>query len=111
MLTIDIDNNICLTRGDTGIFTVTLLQENGEEYEPQEGSSMRFALSKKYGSTSGECLIVKDIPTSTMTLELEPEDTKSLPFGDYLYDIEFTDYLGRVSTVIMAKFKITKEVY
>lgn len=111
MLNIDRDNNIVLTRGDTGIFSVSLVQEDGEEYTPQEGSSMRFALAKKYGSTKGECLIVKDIPTDTMVLEIEPGDTDELPFGDYLYDIEFTDQFGRVSTVIMAKFKVAKEVY
>lgn len=111
MLNIDKDNNITLTRGDTGIFNITLTEENGEEYTPQDGSSMRFALARRYGSTRGECLIVKDIPTDTMVLELEPSDTDELPFGDYLYDIEFTDQFGRVSTVIMAKFKVAKEVY
>lgn len=111
MLTIDRENNIVLTRGDTGIFKIILEEEDGEEYTPKEGSSMRFAMAKKYGSTKGECLIYKEIPTDTMTLEIEPSDTDNLPFGDYLYDVEFTDYQGRVSTVIMAKFKIAKEVY
>lgn len=111
MLNIDRDNNIILTRGDTGVFHVSLTEENGDEYIPQSGSSMRFALAKKYGSTRGECLILKDIPIDTMTLEIQPSDTDDLQFGDYLYDIEFTDQFGRVSTVIMAKFKVAKEVY
>ena len=34
MLTIESENNICLTRGDTGVFTVTLLEEDGADYEP-----------------------------------------------------------------------------
>ena len=111
MLTIDKNYNIELTRGDTGLFTVYLVDENRDPYTPSQGSSMRFAMSKKYGSSRSECIIVKDIPIDTMTLEIEPDDTKDVPFGDYLYDIELTDASGRVSTVVMAKFKVTKEVY
>lgn len=111
MLTIDRSYNIELTRGDTGLFTVYLVDEDNMSYTPQAGSTLRFALSKKYGSTRSECLVVKDIPIDTMTLEIEPSDTKTLAFGDYVYDIELTDPFGRVSTVVMAKFKITKEVY
>lgn len=111
MLHIDSNNNISITRGDTGIFTISLVDKDGEPYIPAEGSSIRFAMSKKYGSTQGDLLIEKDIPIDTMTLELEPNDTKHLNFGSYLYDIQLTDEAGRVSTVVMANVKITKEVY
>ena len=68
-------------------------------------------MSKKYGSTQGDLLVEKNIPIDTMTLELEPNDTKHLNFGSYLYDIQLTDEAGRVSTVVMANVKITQEVY
>ena len=114
-LTVDSDYNISLVRGDTAIFDVPLLSvdEKGEEtpYTPQEGDKLRFALSTKYGANRDEVLILKDIPIETLVLKLNPEDTKSLPFGRYKYDIEFTDALGAVTTVLEALFEVAKEVY
>ena len=46
-----------------------------------------------------------------MVLKLEPEDTKPLRFSKYHYDIEFTDIMGDVTTVLEADFTVAKEVY
>ena len=114
-LTVDSDYNISLVRGDTAYFDVPLMEidDEGHEtpYTPQEGEVLRFAMSKKYGSTREEVLILKDIPVDTLVLKLEPEDTKSLAFGTYKYDIEFTDLFGNVTTVLEANFTVAKEVY
>lgn len=104
-------NNISITRGDTGLFTISLFDKDGSTYVPPNGSVLRFAASKKYGSAQSELLIEKEISIRTMTLELEPNDTKNLAFGTYHYDVELTDERGRVSTVIMSDITITKEVY
>lgn len=106
----DEENNIYLTRGDTGIFTVSLVDKDGNPYVPQEGDTIRFAMAKKFGASS-DVLVNKSFPADTMTLEIEPQDTKHLAFGDYVYDIELTDVDGHVSTVIIAKIQLTKEVY
>lgn len=111
MLHIDSSYNISLTRGDTGIFHISLVDKFGEAYTPEEGSTLRFAMSTKYYSQRSEVLILKDIPIDTMELEIEPGDTKNLKAGTYKYDIELTDEVGHVSTVVMAKFSITEEVY
>ena len=111
MIHIDSENNIQLTRGDTGVFTVALKDKDGAEYTPSAGSTMRFAVAKKYGASEGDLLIEKNIPVSTMTLEIAPEDTKDLPFKKFLYDIELTTESGKVATVVMAEFEVTKEVY
>ena len=108
MLYIDDEQNIELTRGDTGFFTIALKNSNGEDYEPQPGDTLRFAMSKSYG---GDPLILKQIPISTLILELEPQDTSGLNFGKYVYDVEFTDAAGHVSTIILGNFTITKEVH
>ena len=100
--------DIALTRGDTAFFDVILTNDDGTEYVPVEGDTVRFALKKSY--KDDECLIRKSFPTTTMVLELEPEDTKPLSFTTYVYDIEFTDHLGHVSTPIKGKFKVTEEV-
>ena len=111
MLRIDNNYNISLTRGDTGLFTIVLVDKDGSEYIPAEGSKLRFAMSTKFYSTRQEVLIYKDIDINTMQLEIEPEDTKDLKPTTYKYDIELTDEVGHVSTVVMATFKITEEVY
>jgi hypothetical protein len=47
-----------------------------------------------------------------MILELDPEDTKPLPFGSYTYDIEITFANGIVDTFICeARFILTPEVH
>lgn len=104
------ENNIYLTRGDTGIFTISLIDGDGNPYTPDPNSTIRFAMAKKFGA-GADVLINKSFPADTLTLEIEPQDTKNLPFGDYVYDIELTDENEHVSTVIIAKFTITKEVY
>lgn len=102
-------NNITLTRGDTLYLTV-LMTKNGVSYTPVEGEKVRFAMKKKIDDE--EPLILKDISIDTMTLKLVPEDTKTLKYGSYKYDIEYTSVDGDVDTFIgPANFNITEEVY
>lgn len=108
---------IQLTRGDS-FFAQISIKKDEEEYIPQTGDYIRFALkrskllSDKSDYIDREPLILKEIPIDTMLLELEPEDTKGLPFGTYVYDIEITFEDGTVDTFITeAKFILTKEVY
>lgn len=102
------NNEISLTRGDTLIAQVTLM-DGCDEYEPQEGDVIRFAMKKNYGKN--EVLIKKEIPIDTLVLEILPEDTKSLSFGDYVYDVEIEFADGRVDTFIpKGVFRITEEV-
>jgi hypothetical protein len=108
MLYIDEDQNISLTRGDTGIFHIILQNKNGKAYTPQSGDSLRFALGKSWGK---DTIFTKQIPLDTCILEIEPADTKSLDFKKYKYDIEFTDAAGHVSTILLGEFTVDKEVY
>ena len=114
-LIVDDNYNITLVRGDSASFDVPLVSvdDEGQEtpYTPQAGEKLRFALSDKYGASRGEVLILKDIPIESMVLKINPEDTKPLKFKKYYYDIEFTDILGDVTTVLEADFTIAKEVY
>ncbi len=111
-------NEITLTRGDTFRSTILLEYEDGRPYTPTEGDSLRFALKHRTKNHKGTAykdidpLILKDIPTSTMVLQLDPEDTKPLDFGDYVYDIEITFADGSVDTFITeTTFTITPEVH
>lgn len=118
-----IDNVITHTRGDTLKSKVDIFydKEKTQPYIPEPGDTVRFALKKptqikvEKGYTEYEDetpLILKDIPISTLILHLEPDDTKSLSFGKYEYDIEITKASGDVDTFIKAApFTITKEVH
>lgn len=100
---------ITLTRGDTFKALVTITNVDGSPYMPQEGDHVRFAMKNDYNNK--EPLVFKDIPIDTMMLIIEPEDTKSLAFGKYVYDIQLTKSNGDVDTFITkAKINITEEV-
>lgn len=109
MLTIDGNNNITLTRGDTLTLTVGLTKD-GEPYEIEAGDVIRFALSKGYETDFGyELLITEVIPNDTLTFTLTPTQT-SLEYKAYNYDIQITHSDGCVDTFISAKLTITGEV-
>lgn len=103
-------NDITLTRGDTLYIQITILQ-NGEEYVPQEGDSVRFAMKRRFNDDDSKILINKTIDIETLLLKLEPEDTKKLRFGrSYVYDVELTNSNGDVSTFIKGKLTLGEEV-
>lgn len=100
---------ITLTRGDTLYAYISITDQEGNPYTPTQGDSIRFAAKSKY--IDNEVLILKDIPIETGVLKLEPEDTSSMSFGKYVYDIQLTRANGDVSTFIeKAQLVLTEEV-
>lgn len=95
-----------LTRGDTGMYSVTLYDSEGDEYIPTEGETVTFYLLKKDCDDLTEAILVKNIPVDTMQLELEPSDTKDLQIGSYAYRIRLMDTIGHEWTVVKSKLKI-----
>ena len=107
---------IYLTRGDTFYCTIGMTK-NDEPYIPEQGDSIRFVL-KHAEMTAGNTaykdykpLLEKSIPTDTLLLKLEAEDTKKFKFGKYVYDIEITFANGDVYTFINnSEFNLIPEV-
>jgi len=100
---------ITLTRGDTLKAQITLTDAEGNPYEPMAGDVIRFAAKKNYSDNS--ILINKKVSTDTMILTLNPSDTKNLPYGDYVYDIQLTRSSGEVDTFITkGTLVLTEEV-
>lgn len=103
------------TKGDSLLLYVRMDITNREgevidDYKPEAGDKIRFALKKSYSDP--EPLILVDIPNDTQLLKLEPEDTKSLKVGKYVYDCEITFSDGFVDTFIKeAPFNLTPEVH
>lgn len=115
---VDIDGTtITMTRGDTLVVLVSMYR--GETaYTPAEGDSISFALKRpamtpNRGSfLDAEPLITKAIPNDTLQLRLDPADTKTLAFGEYVYDIEITFADESVDTFIAdAKLVLAREVH
>lgn len=101
---------ITLTRGDTFSALITITDPDDKPYTPVEGDRIRFAMKTDYNEESP--LLIKEVPIDTMILTIEPEDTKNLAFGKYVYDIELTKATGEVDTFITkAILKLTEEVH
>lgn len=101
---------ITLTRGDTFSALITITDLNDNQYIPMNGDRIRFAMKNDYNDETP--LLIKEIPIDTMILTFDPEDTKHLPFGKYVYDIELTKTTGEVDTFITkAILKLTEEVH
>lgn len=100
-----------LTQGDTLDVQITILQEDGTEYTPVEGDSVRFAVKSSYKAP--EVLLLVDIPIDTLRLRVDSEQTKTLAAraNPYVYDIQLTKVDGTVDTFIdRSLLYITEEV-
>lgn len=90
---------IKMVQGDTVKFYIDVAYGIDKvEYELSEGDIITF-LMKKY-IYDKQPLIQKDIPIDTCMLEIDPEDTMNLPFGEYHYNVQLTLAKGEVYTVI-----------
>lgn len=101
-----IKNDKELTRGDTGLFSITLYAADGTEYVPTEGEMVTFYLLKKNCDDLSDAILTKDIPISEMLLELTPSETANLDTGTYPYRIRLRDTVGHEWTVIKSQLKI-----
>ena len=107
---------ITMTRGDTVKIHINIYK-NGKLYVPTQNEEVKFSLKRDLMKSNSseyvdpEPLLTKIIPGDTLLLHIEPQDTKTLQFGKYVYDIQLTDEGGNVDTFITcASFKITPEV-
>ncbi len=100
-------NNIEITRGDTG--TLRFVPNN---YEFIYGDILYFTV--KRDSDDEEYLFQKKITSfidNEAVIIIKPEDTSSLEYDTYFYDIQIDTVDGTVNTVIeKSKFKVKEEI-
>ena len=102
-------NTIYLTRGDTFRATIALKDAEGEIYTPNPDEIIRFAMKKNYEDP--EPLLLISVPYDTLELVILPNDTKELPFGSYVWDMQITRSNGDIDTFITkAQLVLTEEV-
>lgn len=103
-----INGDIWLTRGDTFERPVHIIV-GGNEYTPTADDTVVFRLKRKDFTPFNQefkdetALIEINIPVSTMVLVIPPSATEQLHFGDYYYDIRWTDANGKNKTFVHDK--------
>ena len=80
MLTVDSENNITLTRGDTAILTLTV-KKNGSDYDFSDDLTQ---FTVKRNTVTSEIVFQKTF-TGT-SIQIDPSDTKDLYYTDLKYD-------------------------
>lgn len=84
MLTIDSNNNMRITRGDSAYLTLNIKKSDGTAYEMTAADYLVFAIKRKNSPT-----IIKrqEGDAASNVLRIPPQITQ-LNLGDYLYDIQ-----------------------
>lgn len=98
----DSKNGISMIRGDSFMATLSIEDEYGVAYTPQEGDTLVFTMKRSIDDS--EPALVKNIPIDTVKLTIIPEDTQSLDVGTYVYSVKLKKTSGEVYTVISASF-------
>ena len=108
MVVIDTSNNILITRGDTATIDISIKDEVGHEYSLQTGDKLLFSVKKL--PIASNPVIEKTL--SNKQLILSSDDTDSLSFGTYKYDITLITASGDVCTFINYRdFIVGEEVH
>lgn len=115
---------IQLTRGDDCVLDLQIYTPDNQEYSPREGEKARFTVRKSpLDNNATPPLIEKDFEFEELNsgdkgdekvkvwrIKINSIDTKFMTYGNYLYDVQFCDIKGNITTVCNGKFILTYEV-
>lgn len=109
MLYVNSDGTIQLTRGDTARLSVSISNDlTNSDYVMREEDTLRLTVKRSVNDTTP---LFQKVVKGSSQFYIEPSDTKDIPFGRYLYDVELTTANEDVYTVIVpTTFEILKEV-
>lgn len=102
--------NLSMIRGDTESIVVSCIKDNRPYIE--DGDIIYFTV-KKSVKTEEKLLqkIITIFKDDKALIEIEPQDTKELKYGKYVYDIQLTKFNGEVKTLVHpSNFEIEGEV-
>lgn len=100
------NNNIVITKGDSGSFTVELKNSDGSEYRVNEGDSVIFTVKRKKEAYAP--ILLEKHGTEIVFAK---EDTEGIPSGKYVYDIMLSKSAGERYTAVEGLFEIRKAVH
>lgn len=96
---------IRLTRGDSAEFDIEIYDAQGTPYELEEGDKVEFTVKENVHMKTA---VIKKVGTQ---IQIKPEDTASLSYKTYVYDVQVTLRDGTVDTIIPpSTFEILSEV-
>lgn len=112
--------SISMTRGDYAAFVFKAFTDDGTTmYDLVNGDTIQLQIGKKYGSPVNKWTRTKESSSATTstdyTIEIQPEDTKDMKFGEYFYDVSIITAEGKTYTYIgdtgtkQPKFTLLKE--
>lgn len=100
MLKVSQSMAIQLTRGDNATLNVTITNEtSGEPYEISEKDVIEMTVRKKPCKDS-DIMFHKKL-VGSQSIIINPEDTKRMSYGDYVYDIQLTTEAGGITVTIL----------
>ncbi len=95
-------------RGDTKIIPVRFLKD-GKEVQ-YDLTSVKLTVKKRVRDKDFIFQKTGVLVKNEYIIKIEPNDTKELEFGNYVYDVEITKKNGDVHTILFGMFKILGEV-
>lgn len=84
MLKVDEKNQVFLTRGDSAVLELSLTDGEGNPYD-FSNDTVKFGLKRT--AFESACVLEKTFDEEGK-IKFSPEDTESLEFGDYVYDVQ-----------------------
>lgn len=98
-----LNGKIQLTRGDTAIMNCSVVNQDAEktEYIMQDGDVLVFTVRSEPKSDSSDGYLIQKTFIDKQ-IKLVPEDSNSIPYGEYIYDVQLTFANGDINTIIPA---------
>lgn len=107
-------NEISIIKGTTCVIPLTITDEDGAEYVLEENEKIIFGVKQNPENTKYDIekiLTADNYDGGSYVISVEPEDTVSLPFGRYWYDIGVQCVGGEYHMVIpCSEFWIERSV-
>ncbi len=93
--------NISMTRGDTETIKVSCKDAQGVDVPLEDGDTLYFTVKRFVGTEEKEMQkVIPEFPDGIAYINISPDDTKSMSFRSYYYDIQLTRADGTVKTII-----------
>ncbi len=89
-------NDIRFIRGDTQVFSLNIMDEDGLPYELQPTDKLVLTVKRSIYNTD---IILQKVIDASMLIKFEYEDTEGLSFGEYVYDVQLTQ--GDIVTTVI----------
>lgn len=100
------NNDITMTKGDSGQINLKFKNKDGSEYVPTEADEVVFSVKRR---KEGFAQIV--LEKRGCELVFEAAETEKIPSGEYVYDVFIKRNTGERYTAIEGKFILRKAVH